>query len=156
MTPTQDGTRLWPRNRRAVFQALLDSQCSVSAQRLHFIMRTNGVNIGLATVYRALHALVASGHAEVILSSNGTQLFCSAAEGQTYCLVCRDCQRRVPICVTFIHDWAATVANDHGFTDALPILEISGQCGTCATPQSTRVQPNATKSECCTRPTCPC
>ncbi|MGW5647668.1 Fur family transcriptional regulator [Saccharopolyspora sp. NPDC003752] len=146
MTTSQDETSLWPHNRRAVFHALAESRSSVSAQQLHFSLRTNGVDIGLATVYRALHALVASGHAEVVHSANGAQLFCTAAEGQTYRLVCRDCQRRVPVSVTFVHDWAITVANEHGFTDAFLVLEVSGRCGTCSTPQHTGIHPNTTKS----------
>ncbi|MEV5539930.1 Fur family transcriptional regulator [Saccharopolyspora shandongensis] len=148
MTPTHDGTSQWTPNREAVFQALVDAHGSVSAQRLHFTMHVNGHDIGLATVYRSLHALVASGHAELIHSANGTQLFCTAAEGQTHRLVCRDCQRRVPITVTFADEWAAAVANDHSFADSHLVLEIAGHCGTCPSPPPTEAHPMATNNTC--------
>ncbi|TDD34559.1 Fur family transcriptional regulator [Saccharopolyspora elongata] len=151
MNPSHDRTSSWSRQQRAVFEALLRTPGFVSAQALHLTMRTNGENIGLATVYRSLHALAASGRAETIQNAAGTQLFGAAAEGRQHRLACRDCRRRVPITATFVDDWATAIAAEHGFTDVHLVVEITGNCGTCSAPP----RPRAT-GECCTRSACRC
>ncbi|WP_344679528.1 transcriptional repressor [Saccharopolyspora taberi] len=124
------------RQRRAVFRALSGRRGFVSAHDLYDAMRSAGDHIGLATVYRSLHALVASGHAETFHDDTGVQLFCVLAPaGRGYRLACRVCHRRVPIEVAPVESWAADLAADHEFTDVHLVFELTGLCSACSSPQ---------------------
>ncbi|MCI2419771.1 transcriptional repressor [Saccharopolyspora sp. K220] len=157
MTSLPDRIGIQTRQRRDVRRALANVRGFVSAQTLHLTLRSAGTNIGLATVYRALHAFVAAGQAETIHDATGTQLYRLAAEdGRSYRLVCRDCQRRLPIAVTFVENWATAVATAHGFSDVHLVLEIAGRCAACSTPPRSRRQPHGTSGKCCKRSVCRC
>lgn len=119
---------------RAVLRALSQARGFISAQSLHMAIRSTGVRIGLATVYRALHTFVASEIAHTMHDADGTQLFSIApANGLGYHLICRGCRRHVPVSVSFVEDWAVRVASAHGYTDMELVIEVSGRCQTCAT-----------------------
>ncbi|MEB3370938.1 Fur family transcriptional regulator [Saccharopolyspora mangrovi] len=125
----------------AVLRALSQARGFTSAQSLHVEIRSSGERIGLATVYRALHTFVASEIAHTMHDADGTQLFSIApANGLGYHLICRECRRHVPVSVGFVEDWAVHVASAHGYTDMELVIEVSGQCHTCAasTPRQQR------------------
>ena len=63
----------WQRER--VREALADARGFVSAQSLHASLRDDNTGIGLATVYRALAGLAASGDADSLQSPEGEALY---------------------------------------------------------------------------------
>jgi Fur family ferric uptake transcriptional regulator len=86
----------WQRDR--VREALGDAPGFVSAQDLHAALRDENTGIGLATVYRALATLAASGEADQLQSPEGEAIYraCSTT-GHHHHLICRSCGKAVEI-----------------------------------------------------------
>lgn len=122
----------WQRER--VRDALADARGFVSAQSLHATLREDNTGIGLATVYRALAGLAASGDADSLQSPEGEALYraCSTQEHHHH-LICRSCGLTVEIEATDVEQWAHRTAAQHGFTDAAHVVDIFGLCTPCAT-----------------------
>ena len=120
----------WQRDR--VREALTDAPGFVSAQTLHATLRGENTGIGLATVYRALATLAASGEADQLQSPDGEAIYraCSTA-GHHHHLICRSCGRTVEIDGPTVEAWAALVGDSHGFRDIEHTIELFGTCETC-------------------------
>lgn len=118
--------------REAVRDALDSSGGFISAQALHSALHANGSPIGLATVYRALGDLAASGEADSLQSPDGEALYraCSS-EGHHHHLICRNCGLTVEIEADEVEAWAHRVAAEHGFTSAAHIVDVFGYCADC-------------------------
>lgn len=125
----------WQRDR--VRAALGDAPGFVSAQDLHAALRTDNTGIGLATVYRALATLAASGEADQLQSPEGEAIYraCSSS-GHHHHLICRSCGRAVEIEATDVEQWAQRTAAQHGFTQAEHVVDIFGVCAECAATQA--------------------
>ena len=95
----------WQRDR--VREALGDAAGFVSAQDLHATLRQGGSGIGLATVYRTLATLAASGEADQLQSPEGEAIYraCSST-GHHHHLICRSCGRAVEIEAREVEAWA--------------------------------------------------
>jgi len=121
----------WQRER--VREALGDARGFVSAQTLHATLRDENTGIGLATVYRALSGLAASGEADSLQSPEGEALYraCSS-EGHHHHLICRSCGLTVEIEAKDVEAWAQRTAALHGFVDAEHVVDIFGLCAACA------------------------
>lgn len=121
----------WQRER--VREALADVRGFVSAQNLHATLRDENTGIGLATVYRTLAGLVASGDADSLLSPDGEALYraCST-QGHHHHLICRRCGLTVEIEATDVEQWAQRTAAMHGFRDAEHVVDVFGLCTPCA------------------------
>ncbi|WP_299089754.1 Fur family transcriptional regulator [uncultured Microbacterium sp.] len=121
----------WQRDR--VRTALGDAAGFVSAQDLHAALRTDNTGIGLATVYRALATLAASGEADQLQSPEGEAIYraCSST-GHHHHLICRSCGRAVEIQASDVEEWAQRTAAQHGFTQAEHVVDIFGVCAECA------------------------
>ncbi|MFT4213217.1 MAG: transcriptional repressor [Microbacterium sp.] len=119
----------WQRDR--VREALVDATGFVSAQSLHATLRDTG--IGLATVYRALATLAASGDADQLQSPDGEAIYraCSSAAHHHH-LICRACGLAVEIEAHEVEAWAQRTAATHGFSQAEHIVDIFGLCTACA------------------------
>lgn len=124
----------WQRDR--VRAALGDAGGFVSAQDLHAALRSD-TGIGLATVYRTLAALAASGEADQLQSPDGEAIYraCSTA-GHHHHLICRSCGKAVEIEAREVEAWAQNVAAQHGFTQAEHVVDIFGLCAECAAAQA--------------------
>ncbi len=122
----------WQRER--VRDALADARGFVSAQSLHATLREDNTGIGLATVYRALAGLAASGDADSLQSPEGEALYraCSTQEHHHH-LICRSCGLTVEIEATDVEQWAHRTAAQHGFPEAAHVVDIFGLCTPCAT-----------------------
>ena len=121
----------WQRER--VREALTDSGGFVSAQTLHATLRGENTGIGLATVYRALAGLAATGDADSLQSPEGEALYRACiSTGHHHHLICRSCGLTVEIAATDVEQWARTTAATHGFTEAEHIVDIFGLCSSCA------------------------
>ncbi|MCX6431399.1 MAG: Fur family transcriptional regulator [Actinobacteria bacterium] len=127
------GTRA-TRQRAAVAELLLSVDDFRSAQQLHDLLRHDGQNVGLATVYRALQAMAAAGDIDVILASNGQSLYrrCGQGTGHHHHLVCRVCGLTIEVDGPAVERWTHKVGVDNGFVDVSHTLDIFGLCRTCA------------------------
>jgi len=107
---------------------LEESEDFASAQDLHARMRAAGDSIGLATVYRTLTALAATGEVDVLRTDDGEAVYRMCSTGHHHHLVCRDCGRTVEIEGPAVERWTERVAAEHGFRDVAHTLEIFGTC----------------------------
>ena len=120
------------RQRTAVVAALADSSAFLSARDLHAVLVSRGERVGLATVYRTLAALSASGEVDVIVRDDGESAYRQCSESHHHHLVCRGCGRTIEITGPAVESWASAEATRHGFTEVRHTLEITGLCGGCA------------------------
>lgn len=115
----------------AVKHALSEAIGFVSAQQLHLVLKNHGSSIGLATVYRALNELSASGEADSLQSSDGELLYRACGEGHHHHLICRNCGKTVEIEADRVESWADQVAKSHGFSSPSHTIDIFGTCSGC-------------------------
>ncbi|MGF3056375.1 Fur family transcriptional regulator [Microbacterium sp. YY-01] len=120
----------WQRER--VRDALADEPGFVSAQALYATLRAANTGIGLATVYRALAGLAASGEADSLQSPEGEALYRACSSGHHHHLICRNCGLAVEIAASEVEQWARKTAASHGFHEAEHVVDIFGLCENCA------------------------
>ncbi|MGZ4495691.1 MAG: Fur family transcriptional regulator [Nocardioides sp.] len=125
-----EGTRP-TRQRRAVAAALLSFDDFRSAQDIHDLLRRNGDNVGLSTVYRTLQALADGGEVDVLRTEDGESVYRRCSGTHHHHLVCRECGRTVEVEGPAVERWADGVAGEHGFRDVSHTLEIFGTCPDC-------------------------
>jgi len=134
MTSTEptlpEGTRP-TRQRRAVVAALRSFEDFRSAQDIHELLRRNGENVGLSTVYRTLQALADCGEVDTLRNEDGESVYRRCSTTHHHHLVCRSCGRTVEVEGPTVERWADGVAGQHGFTDVSHTLEIFGTCPAC-------------------------
>ena len=119
------------RQRRAVAACLGSFDDFRSAQDIHDLLRRNGENVGLSTVYRTLQALADSGEVDVLRTEDGEAIYRRCSTTHHHHLVCRVCGRTVEVEGPAVERWADTVAGAHGFRDVSHTLEIFGTCPEC-------------------------
>ncbi|MGY1713510.1 Fur family transcriptional regulator [Geodermatophilus nigrescens] len=128
---TEAPARRQTRQRTAVL-ALLEQQDGFrSAQDLHALLRDRGDAVGLATVYRALQALVDDGLLDVLRGDDGEASYRRCSPVHHHHLVCRSCGTTVEVADAPVERWAARVAAEHGFTDVSHQVEVFGTCAAC-------------------------
>ena len=124
------------RQRRAVLRRLASHPGFITAQALHTEMLAAGERVGLATVYRTLHALTAAGLADTARDPADGQLFrIRPGRGwpsHQHYLICRICRRSVTVTSPAVERWASVLGRRHGFTDVRHVIEVTGVCGACA------------------------
>jgi Fur family ferric uptake transcriptional regulator len=122
---------------RSALVALLDELDGFrSAQDLHALLRERGDSVGLATVYRALQALVDSGELDVLRGTDGEAAYRRCSPVHHHHLVCRSCGRTVEVADPPVERWASRIASEHGFTDVQHQVEVFGTCAACAEPHA--------------------
>ncbi|MCF6507626.1 transcriptional repressor [Blastococcus sp. MG754426] len=129
---TAPPARRQTRQRTAVLELLDELDGFRSAQDLHALLRERGDSVGLATVYRALQALVDDGLVDVLRSGEGEAAYRRCSPVHHHHLVCRACGRTVEVADPPVERWAARIAAEHGFADVQHELEVFGTCGSCA------------------------
>jgi Fur family transcriptional regulator, ferric uptake regulator len=120
------------RQRRAVASALQSCDDFRSAQEIHDLLRRNGENVGLSTVYRTLQGLADSGEVDVLRTEEGEALYRRCSTTHHHHLVCRVCGRTLEVEGPAVERWSSAIAKEHGFTDVSHTLEIFGTCPSCA------------------------
>ncbi|MCL2464238.1 MAG: transcriptional repressor [Micrococcales bacterium] len=105
-----------------------------SAQQIHALLAEAGQDIGLATVYRTLGAMVAAGEVDTLRTGGGESLFrrCARPTSHHHHLVCRSCGRTVEVQGPNLESLVRAIAAEHGFTDVEHTLEFFGTCQHCA------------------------
>ncbi|GAB3623864.1 transcriptional repressor [Mariniluteicoccus endophyticus] len=125
--PPQRRTR-----QRAAVAAIMAEQTDFrTAQQIHDLLRANGDQIGLTTVYRTLQNMVESGEVDVIRTETEAAYRRCASEEHHHHLVCRQCGHTVEISGPAVENWAHKIAEENGFRDVGHELEIFGTCSNC-------------------------
>lgn len=114
--------------REVVLSALEASEDFQSAQDIHSSLRVAGQKVGLATVYRVLQQLSATGDVDVLRSENGEATYRSCSESHHHHLVCRECGKTVEVKGPAVERWAESTATKHGYRDVSHTVEIFGIC----------------------------
>lgn len=121
------------RQRTAVAGVLAELEEFRSAQELHDLLRERGQEIGLATVYRTLQALVDAGEVDMLRRADGEAVYRRCARrGHHHHLVCRVCGTTVELDGPGVEAWAAQMAATYGFRDVAHTMELTGTCADCA------------------------
>ena len=124
------------RQRRAVLRCLASHPGFVTAQALHAQLLDAGERVGLATVYRTLHALAAAGLADTARDPDEGRLFRirpgRGRPSHQHYLICRICHRSVTVTSPAVERWASALGRRHGFTGVRHVIEITGVCAACA------------------------
>ncbi|CCG02483.1 Fur family transcriptional regulator [Blastococcus saxobsidens] len=130
----QEGTGRRPSRQRSAVLALLDDLDGFSsAQDLHALLRERGDPVGLATVYRALQALVDDGQVDVLRGADGEAAYRRCSLVHHHHLVCRSCGTTVEVADPPVERWARQIAAEHGFADVQHQVEVFGTCRACTT-----------------------
>ncbi|HEX5561794.1 MAG TPA: Fur family transcriptional regulator [Nocardioidaceae bacterium] len=124
-------TRRASRQRSAVSRFLAEQETFRTAQEIYASLREEGTGIGLATVYRALQAMVDDGEVDVLRTAEGEAAYRRCSTGHHHHLVCRGCGRTVEVEDEPVERWAAKVAAAHGFSDVEHEVEVFGTCADC-------------------------
>lgn len=122
--------------REAVKKSLADFSDAISAQGLHTFLSQEGIEMGLATVYRSLAVLVEEGQVDAIQSPEGEALYRLCASGHHHHLICRNCGYTVEIEAPDVETWAAAEASKYGFTDPEHHMEVFALCSSCSAKSS--------------------
>lgn len=120
------------RQRRAIESCLSEFDDFRSAQDIHGAMKERGENVGLATVYRGVQALVDAGLVDVVKTDSGESVYRRCSPTHHHHLVCRDCGKTVEIEGPTVEEWAASVSARHGFVDVNHTVELFGTCAECS------------------------
>ncbi|WP_297751508.1 Fur family transcriptional regulator [uncultured Tessaracoccus sp.] len=118
--------------RAAVRDYLVANEDFKTAQEVHAELRNMGDKVGLATVYRALQSMAESGELDMVRNLEGEATYRACTPGHHHHLVCRECGYTVEIAADPIEEWAESVAQKYGFTDAGHEVELFGLCSDCA------------------------
>lgn len=130
MTSTSTPRNTW--QRAAIRDHLAGVEEFRSASQIHENLRKLGDRMGLATVYRALQAMVEAGEVDTIRTPEGESAFRKCSDGHHHHLVCRECGTAEEIAAEVVEIWAAEVAKRHGFTDVGHEVELYGLCAACS------------------------
>jgi Fur family ferric uptake transcriptional regulator len=122
------------RQRAAVEAVLAGIDDFLSAQDLHARLRTQGQNVGLATVYRTLQAMATDGDVDMMRTGDGEAVYRRCSSGfHHHHLVCRSCGRTVEVEGPAVERWADKIGAENDFSDVVHTLEIFGTCSDCQT-----------------------
>lgn len=120
------------RQRAAILEVLATDRSFLSARQIHARLERRDRDVALATVYRALKTLSASGTVDVI-TGDGEALYCLCESSEHHHhLVCRNCGVSVELENPDLESWADRVADEHGFEHVNHTLELYGTCRSCA------------------------
>ncbi len=129
--PSLSGARP-TRQRRAVAEVLASFADFRSAQEIHELLRSDGENVGLSTVYRTLQALAVAEEVDVLRAEDGETRYRRCSDSHHHHLVCRDCGRTVEVEGPTVERWASAIADEHGYAEVSHTLEIFGTCSRCS------------------------
>jgi Fur family transcriptional regulator, ferric uptake regulator len=115
--------------------AYLDSQdCCLSAQEIHDGLRSTGVRVGIASVYRTLDGLDQLGLLQRVDLGDGVARYERADTGgdHHHHLVCDGCGKVEPFEDPTLESAIERVANGRGYVVATHDVVLRGACEDCA------------------------
>lgn len=113
-----------------VLAALMGRSGDVTAQALHEQLRVDDPSIGLATVYRALGVLAATGVVDALQHGHGT-CWRHCSPGHHHHLTCTTCHRVVELHDCAVQGWVDQVSAAHDYSGVRHVVELSGTCAGC-------------------------
>jgi Fur family ferric uptake transcriptional regulator len=125
------------RSQERVFHLLKTLNRAVSAQELFVELRQRDLNMGLATVYRALESLKLQGAIQARTLTTGESLYSSVQKDQHH-LTCIDCGESIPFEECPVHDLEEKLERSHRFKVYYHTLEFFGLCDRCQTAEATK------------------
>ncbi|HOC12856.1 MAG TPA: transcriptional repressor [Propionicimonas sp.] len=132
MTSTEPATPRQTRQRAEIRQAAEALATFATAQEIHDQLRHQGSGVGLATVYRTLQSMAASGELDAIRTPDGQTAYRTCSPGHHHHLICRSCGRTVEVALPSIEKLVGGIAAQHSFTKLDHELEFYGICAECA------------------------
>jgi Fur family ferric uptake transcriptional regulator len=126
-----------PRAHRAAILAILaEEECSLTAREVYLeLARRRTKPVGLTTVYRVLHRLVADRWAVTVHAEDGPVRYRPIEPGAPdRNLLCRRCGRAVPFSAPEVEKFCDEVARRHGFADVHHQIRLHGICPRCRKP----------------------
>ena len=125
--------------RLALFDEIFSHHDHIDAEKLLEAMKSRGLKISRATVYRNLDLLVESGFARKQRLVGRGYLYEHVHPGQQHDhLVCTGCGRVVEFVSPGIVALQAEICRAHGFVPTRHTLQIAGLCVRCAEASSER------------------
>jgi len=118
------------RQRAVIWEYVGQTPEFLSAQQIYDRLRSQGTPVSLPTVYRTLASMAETGDLDV-LTTDGQAAYRRCSPSHHHHLVCRRCGRTIELTEAPVEEWAAAVAEEHGFTDISHVIEVSGLCPDC-------------------------
>lgn len=119
------------RQRRSLREHLANTDSFVTAQQLFDNLRASGDKVGLATIYRTLQAMSEAGEVDSVRTDDGGTIYRMCGPAHHHHLVCKSCGLTVELDGPTVERWAASAAEDHGFSEVTHVVELFGLCGAC-------------------------
>ena len=125
--------------RRIILEALRTSRQTVSAPDLYERLRADHPNLGRATVFRNLDALVEAGLAQRFEREGHVYAYASCSDAHHHHLVCSRCHRATEIAEDLVNPVISGLHERYGFAVEHASLDFYGTCAEClrAAPQGT-------------------
>ncbi|MGC8500026.1 MAG: Fur family transcriptional regulator [Leptospirillia bacterium] len=117
--------------RLRVFQTLIESKGHLSAEEIYGLVRSKTPRIGLATIYRTLHALKEKGLVEEHRFNDEFSRYEASPAKHHDHLICIECGKVVEFDQPVIEQLQAAAAKENHFTIVSHRLEIYGICDSC-------------------------
>ncbi len=125
------GQRL-TRQRKLVLEVVSDSQEHLDAETIYQLAKERDENISLATVYRALAYLKATGLIQEHNLGEDHGHFESAQEQPHYHFICKNCGRVIEFEAPLMEEITRQLAEREGVHVTGVHLLVSGECSDCA------------------------
>jgi Fur family ferric uptake transcriptional regulator len=119
------------RQRLLVAQELAAAGEQLSAQELYERIRRDHPDLGRATVFRALEALVAAGAARRLERPGHVYAYVACDPNHHHHLVCTQCGRVEEIGERYVGDLSQAISRRYRFEIADAMLDFYGRCATC-------------------------
>lgn len=118
--------------RRVILDAMASSRKFRTAQQVYAELRSEGVTVGLTTVYRHLQQLVEDGDLHALQLADRQTAYRLCSREAHHHLVCTECGQAVEIRGADLNEWVANEARLRGFSRVSHAVEVFGLCPECA------------------------
>jgi Fur family transcriptional regulator, ferric uptake regulator len=119
------------RQRLLVAQELAAAGQQLSAQELYERIRRDHPDLGRATVFRALEALVSAGAARRLERPGHVYAYVACDPNHHHHLVCTQCGRVEEIGERYVGDLSQAISKRYRFEIADAMLDFYGRCARC-------------------------
>lgn len=124
------GVRL-TRARRAVLDALLQTERHLTAAQVHSLGRQSCPSLSLASVYRTLALLQSLGHVQPVHGDDECQSYAIAPAAHSHQLICSSCGMTYAFSECDLSALVAEMEARTGFRIDAHLLELRGLCPKC-------------------------
>jgi Fur family transcriptional regulator, ferric uptake regulator len=134
--------------RRVILDAMASSGKFRTAQQVYSDLRSEGIRVGLTTVYRHLQQLAEDGDVHALQLADRQTAYRLCSREAHHHLVCRECGQAVEIRGADLDEWVASEARMRGFSRVSHAVEMFGLCPACVqATQSVHASTEGTEGE---------